>query len=76
MKLAGKSRCLIYNTNMKDYVFYFRKKLRKEEIDITYLDEDFINNFMCENKLFGEDIFNELLEELHKYQIAQEPFYF
>jgi len=47
---------------MKDYIFKFRKAVR--ETDAIYDDSDFVNDFMFNNNLYGEDIYNELIKEL------------
>ena len=47
---------------MKDYIFKFRKAVRKA--DVIYDNSDFVNDFMFHNSLYGEDIYNELMKEL------------
>ncbi len=47
---------------MKDYIFNFRKAVRKA--DVIYDNSDFVNDFMLHNNLYGEDIYNELIKEM------------
>ena len=47
---------------MKDYIFEFRKAVRNTSIIDDY--DEFVNDFMWHNNLFGEDIYNELMKEL------------
>lgn len=49
---------------MKDYIFEFRKAVRKA--DVIYDNSDFVNDFMLHNNLYGEDIYNELLKEMEE----------
>lgn len=47
---------------MKDYIFEFRKAVRKA--DIIDDNSDFVNDFMWHNNLYGENIYNKLIKEL------------
>ena len=47
---------------MKDYIFEFRKAVRNTSIIDEY--DEFVNDFMWYNNLFGEDMYNELMKEL------------
>lgn len=47
---------------MKDYIFKFRKAVRKA--DAINDNSDFVNDFMWHNNLYGENIYNELIKEL------------
>lgn len=47
---------------MKDYIFEFRKAVRKA--DDIYDNSDFVNDFMFHNNLYGEEIYNELIKEM------------
>lgn len=49
---------------MKDYIFEFRKAIRK--FDVIDDNSDFVNDFMFHNSLYGEDIYNELMKELEE----------
>ena len=50
---------------MKDYIFEFRKAVRTSVID-EY--DEFVNDFMFNNNLFGKSIYNELMKELEKME--------
>ena len=51
---------------MRDYTAKFRIALRKAKKEDIEDESEFVNNFMWENKLYGEDVYNRLLVELKK----------
>lgn len=51
---------------MKDYVFTFRTAVRKAKKEEIEDESEFVNNFMWEHQLYGEDVYNKLLIELQK----------
>ena len=48
---------------MKDIILEFRMAAHREAKEL--LDEDFVNDFMFHHKLYGEEIFDRLVEELN-----------
>ena len=46
-----------------EIIFEFRKAAHREAREL--LDEDFINNFMFHHNLYGQKIFDRLIEELN-----------
>ena len=55
-------KTLVKTKVMQDYIFEFRKAVRKS--DVIDDNSDFVNAFMFHNNLYGEDIYNELIKEL------------
>lgn len=45
---------------MKDYILEFKQAVRKS--DVIYDNSDFVNDFMFNHNLYGEDIYNELIK--------------
>ncbi len=52
---------------MKNYIFEFRKAVRKA--DVIDDNSDFVNDFMFHNNLYGENIYNELIKELEELKM-------
>ena len=47
---------------METIIFEFKQYFRKNaEMKPVWLFSDFVNEFMCENRYYGEDIYNELM---------------
>ena len=48
---------------MKTIIFYFKQFLRNHlELGLTYDVEEIVNDYMWENHIYGEDVFNALCD--------------
>lgn len=57
---------LWYRRRFKEYV-----KGHYDDLDIQ-LDEEIVNNYMCEQMVYGEELYDSLIEELKKLRKENE----
>jgi ribosomal protein L31E len=54
---------------MEKIIFYFKQFLRKHaELDLEYDVEEIVNNYMWENHIYGEDVFNTLCDIVRNFK--------
>ena len=54
---------------METIVFYFKQFLRNNpKLDLEYGGEDIVNDYMWENHIYGEYVFNKLCEAVKNFK--------
>ena len=54
---------------METTVFYFKQFLKNyPELDLEYDVEEITNDYMWENHIYGEDVFNKLCEVARNFK--------
>ena len=54
---------------METIIFYFKQFLKNHpELDLEYDVEEIVNDYMWENHIYGEDVFNTLREVVRNFK--------